>query len=108
MSIGSAWQFRQLASPDIGSTVSTVATTLLPFGGWPSVVASTAVEDRVPDLAAARRHDVPVVHRSELLAHQGDRGEAIARLVDVASRSQTRATRARALELLEQIDPRRR
>ena len=42
-SIGLAWQFLQLASPEIGSTVSTVATTLLAvaFGGLPSTVAWT-------------------------------------------------------------------
>ncbi len=33
------------------------------------VVVSTAVEDDVPDVAAARRLGVPVLHRSELLAH---------------------------------------
>lgn len=34
-----------------------------------AVVASTAVEDQVPDLRAARDLGVPVLHRSELLAH---------------------------------------
>jgi len=33
-----------------------------------SVVVSTAVEDRVPDIAAAGKHRIPVLHRSELLA----------------------------------------
>jgi len=33
-----------------------------------AVVASTAVEDRVGDIAAARKHHIPVLHRSELLA----------------------------------------
>ena len=33
-----------------------------------AVVVSTAVEDRVPDIAAARKHGIPVLHRSELLA----------------------------------------
>ena len=33
-----------------------------------AVVVSTAVEDRVPDIAVARKHGIPVLHRSELLA----------------------------------------
>jgi UDP-N-acetylmuramate--alanine ligase len=33
------------------------------------LVVSTAVEDRVPDMAAARARGIPVLHRSELLAH---------------------------------------
>jgi UDP-N-acetylmuramate--alanine ligase len=33
-----------------------------------AVVVSTAVEDRVPDIAAARRAGIPILHRSELLA----------------------------------------
>jgi UDP-N-acetylmuramate--alanine ligase len=38
-------------------------------GDCAALVVSTAVEDEVPDVAAARRLGVPVVHRSELLAH---------------------------------------
>jgi UDP-N-acetylmuramate--alanine ligase len=34
-----------------------------------AVVCSTAVEDQVPDVVAARRLGVPLLHRSELLAH---------------------------------------
>jgi UDP-N-acetylmuramate--alanine ligase len=34
-----------------------------------ALVVSTAVEESVPDLAAARARGIPVVHRSELLAH---------------------------------------
>jgi UDP-N-acetylmuramate--alanine ligase len=33
-----------------------------------AVVVSTAVEDRVPDIAWAREHGIPILHRSELLA----------------------------------------
>src|SRR2546422_8885580 len=33
------------------------------------LVVSTAVEDRVPDMAAARARGIPILHRSELLAH---------------------------------------
>jgi len=39
-------------------------------GGYCSgVVYSTAVEESVPDFAEARRRGVPLIHRSELLAH---------------------------------------
>jgi len=34
-----------------------------------ALVVSTAVEDEVPDVVAARARDIPVIHRSELLAH---------------------------------------
>ena len=34
-----------------------------------ALVVSTAVEEQVPDVAAAREKGVPIVHRSELLAH---------------------------------------
>ena len=37
--------------------------------GAAAVVYSTAVEEQVPDFRAARRLGVPLVHRSELLAH---------------------------------------
>ena len=34
-----------------------------------ALVVSTAVEEKVPDFAAAKAKDVPIVHRSEMLAH---------------------------------------
>ncbi len=34
-----------------------------------AMVISTAVEERVPDVQAARKNDVAILHRSELLAH---------------------------------------
>jgi len=34
-----------------------------------ALVVSTAVEDHVPDVARARELEIPIVHRSELLAH---------------------------------------
>ena len=40
-----------------------------PAGACSAVVCSTAVEEQVPDFAQARRLGVPVLHRSELLAH---------------------------------------
>jgi UDP-N-acetylmuramate--L-alanine ligase len=39
-----------------------------PAPGCQNVVASTAVEDSIPDLRTARRLGVPLLHRSELLA----------------------------------------
>ncbi|HEY6865844.1 MAG TPA: L,D-transpeptidase family protein [Candidatus Eisenbacteria bacterium] len=39
-------------------------------GGRPAaLVVSTAIEEQVPDVAAARARGIPIVHRSELLAH---------------------------------------
>ncbi len=34
-----------------------------------ALIVSTAIEDQVPDLVAAKRQEIPIVHRSELLAH---------------------------------------
>ena len=34
-----------------------------------ALVVSTAVEEQVPDFAAAKAQDLPIVHRSEMLAH---------------------------------------
>jgi UDP-N-acetylmuramate--alanine ligase len=47
-------------------------------GDCAALALSTAVEAEVPDFAAARRRGIPVVHRSELLAHFVDRHRAIA------------------------------
>ncbi|MDR3684463.1 MAG: L,D-transpeptidase family protein [Geothrix sp.] len=38
-------------------------------GDCAALIVSTAVEEEVPDVAAARRLGVPVLHRSDLLAH---------------------------------------
>ncbi|MFN8589589.1 MAG: L,D-transpeptidase family protein [Candidatus Eisenbacteria bacterium] len=38
-------------------------------GDCAAVVVSTAVEEQVPDFAVARRRALPLVHRSEMLAH---------------------------------------
>jgi UDP-N-acetylmuramate--alanine ligase len=43
-----------------------------------ALVVSTAVEDHVPDVAAARANSIPVIHRSELLAHFVARHRSIA------------------------------
>lgn len=47
-------------------------------GDCAALVVSTAVEDDVPDVAAARRQGVPVLHRSELLAHLVSRYRTVA------------------------------
>jgi UDP-N-acetylmuramate--alanine ligase len=38
-------------------------------GDCAALVVSTAVEEQVPDFAVARARNIPIVHRSELLAH---------------------------------------
>ena len=38
-------------------------------GDCMALVVSTAVEEQVPDVAAARARGIPIIHRSELLAH---------------------------------------
>src|SRR5919198_4496001 len=38
-------------------------------GDCAALVVSTAVEETVPDVAAAKARGIPIVHRSELLAH---------------------------------------
>jgi UDP-N-acetylmuramate--alanine ligase len=43
-----------------------------------ALVVSTAVEETVPDVVAARAHNVPIIHRSELLAHVVARYRSIA------------------------------
>ena len=43
-----------------------------------ALVVSTAVEDQVPDVVAARAHNIPIIHRSELLAHVVARHRSIA------------------------------
>ncbi|MBI1754560.1 MAG: L,D-transpeptidase family protein [Acidobacteria bacterium] len=47
-------------------------------GDCSALVVSTAVEEEVPDVAAARRLGVPVLHRSELLAHLVARHRTVA------------------------------
>jgi UDP-N-acetylmuramate--alanine ligase len=47
-------------------------------GDCAALVLSTAVEEQVPDVVAARANAVPVVHRSELLAHFVARHRTIA------------------------------
>ncbi len=61
-----------------------------------ALVVSTAVEEDVPDVAAARALGVPIVHRSELLAHF----VATHRTIAVAGTSGKSTTVAMAFEIL--------
>ncbi|HJV22262.1 MAG TPA: L,D-transpeptidase family protein, partial [Holophagaceae bacterium] len=65
-------------------------------GDCAAVVCSTAVEDTVPDVVAARAAGVPVLHRSELLAHL----VAAHRTVAVTGTSGKSTTTAMVFELL--------
>ena len=65
-------------------------------GDCAAVVSSTAVEAEVPDLAEAKCHGVPVLHRSELLAHL----VAGHRTVAVTGTSGKSTTAAMVFELL--------
>ncbi len=65
-------------------------------GNCSALVVSTAVEDTVPDLAAARALGVPVLHRSELLAHF----TATHRTIAVTGTSGKSTTTAMLFELL--------
>ena len=64
--------------------------------GCSALVCSTAVEDTVPDVIAARAAGVPVLHRSELLAHL----VAAHRTVAVTGTSGKSTTTALVFELL--------
>lgn len=65
-------------------------------GDCAALVVSTAVEDTVPDVAEARRRGIPVLHRSELLAHL----VAAHRTVAVTGTSGKSTTTALVFELL--------
>lgn len=65
-------------------------------GDCAALVVSTAVEDEVPDVIAARRLGVPVLHRSELLAHL----VAQHRTVAITGTSGKSTTVAMAFEIL--------
>jgi UDP-N-acetylmuramate--alanine ligase len=65
-------------------------------GDAAALVVSTAVEDSVPDVAAARRLGVPILHRSELLAHL----VAAHRTIAITGTSGKSTTTAMVFELL--------
>ena len=60
---------------------------------------STAVEDQVPDMVAARAKSIPVVHRSELLAHF----VAIHRTIAVSGTSGKSTVTAMIFEILRRV-----
>jgi UDP-N-acetylmuramate--alanine ligase len=66
-------------------------------GDCAALVVSTAVEDTVPDVAAAKRLGVPILHRSELLAHL----VAAHRTIAVTGTSGKSTTTAMIFELLQ-------
>lgn len=61
-----------------------------------ALVVSTAVEDTVPDVAAAKQRQLPIVHRSEMLAHW----VAAFRSVAVSGTSGKSTTTAMVFEIL--------
>jgi UDP-N-acetylmuramate-alanine ligase len=65
-------------------------------GDCAALVVSTAVESQVPDVAAAHARDLPIVHRSELLAHF----VAIHRTLAVSGTSGKSTVAAMAFEIL--------
>ncbi|HEX9010498.1 MAG TPA: L,D-transpeptidase family protein [Holophagaceae bacterium] len=65
-------------------------------GDCAGLVVSTAVEAEVPDVAEARRRGIPVVHRSELLAHLVARHRTLA----ITGTSGKSTTVAMAFEIL--------
>ena len=72
---GSDRSFDRGQRPEDRARLETLGVTVFPqdgaglAGDCAALVVSTAVEEDVPDVAAARRLGVPVLHRSELLAH---------------------------------------
>ncbi len=72
---GSDRSFDRGLRPEARTQLEALGVTLHPqdgsglLGDCSALVVSTAVEEEVPDVAAARRLGVPVLHRSELLAH---------------------------------------
>ncbi len=65
-------------------------------GDCAALVVSTAVEETVPDVAAAKRLGVPILHRSELLAHL----VAAHRTIAITGTSGKSTTTAMVFELL--------
>ena len=72
---GSDRAFDRGERADLRQQLERLGITVLPQDGsglgpdCVALVVSTAVEDQVPDVAAAREKDTPIIHRSELLAH---------------------------------------
>ncbi len=66
-------------------------------GDCAALVVSTAVEDTVPDVAEAKRLGVPILHRSDLLAHLVTRHRTLA----ISGTSGKSTTTAMVFELLQ-------
>jgi len=71
---GSDRSFDRGERPDARAQLERLGITLHPqdgsaLPGAAALVVSTAVEEQVPDVAAARAGKVPIFHRSEMLAH---------------------------------------
>lgn len=71
--------------PELRARLESVGIEIVPqdgsvfeLGAPTALVVSTAVEDSVPDVAAARQHGVPILHRSELLAQHVDHFRTLA------------------------------
>jgi UDP-N-acetylmuramate--alanine ligase len=81
---GSDRSFDRNQRPEARGQLEALGITLYPqdgsglAGDCAALVVSTAVEEDVPDVAAARRLGVPVLHRSELLAHLVARHRTVA------------------------------
>ncbi|WP_257308223.1 L,D-transpeptidase family protein [Geothrix fuzhouensis] len=81
---GSDRSFDRGQRPEARAQLEALGVVILPQDGsglegdCAALVVSTAVEDEVPDVAGARRLGVPVLHRSELLAHFVSRYRTVA------------------------------
>ena len=98
---GSDRSFDQGANPADRSLLERLGVALWPqdgsgVAGCAAVVYSTAVEAQVPDFAEARRLGVPLVHRSDLLAHF----VAASRTLAITGTSGKSTTVAMAFEIL--------
>ena len=81
---GSDRAFDRGERQDLRAQLEGLGITLMPQDGsglgsdCAALVVSTAVEERVPDYAAALANDIPIIHRSELLAHFVARQRSVA------------------------------
>jgi len=99
---GSDRSFDRGQRPEARAQLEALGVTLYPQDGsglegeCSALIMSTAVEEEVPDVAAARRLGVPVLHRSDLLAHFVARYRTVA----VTGTSGKSTTVAMAFEIL--------
>jgi UDP-N-acetylmuramate--L-alanine ligase len=99
---GSDRSFDRGQRPEARAALEALGVTLHPQDGTglegdcSALIVSTAVEEEVPDVVAARRAGVPVLHRSDLLAHFVARYRTLA----VTGTSGKSTTVAMAFEIL--------